>query len=329
MKVIKNEMQKTIFTGGVPDKEVFQVFTETMEELFLEDPTVVYIDADLMASMRIGELWEKYPNNMFNTGIQEANMACLAAGMSLTGLKPYIHTFAPFASRRDLDQLYISVGYANTSVRVIGSEPGICAADNGGTHMCFEDIAIMRSIPNACIIDVSDAKMLSSLLKITKERRGITYFRTPRRGLPDIYPENTKFEIGKGKALRAGTDVTIIASGIMVATALDATRELACEGVHALVVDPVTIKPLDEPLIIDCAKETGAIVTAENHNITGGLGGAVAELLMETFPVPMVRVGINDRFGQVGNEAYLRREYSLEKEDIIIAAKKAISMKNG
>lgn len=318
-------MEQIIYTGEKPKKEIFEVFSETMEELFAEDPLVAYIDADLMSSMRTKDLWKKYPKNVFNTGIQEANMIGVAGGMSLTGMKPYIHSFAPFATRRCFDQIYLTIGYAHKSVRVIGSEPGICATDNGGTHMTFEDMALMRSIPGACVIDVSDAGMFRQLLKATKDREGVTYFRTPRRGLPDIYEEGTNFQIGKGKILREGEDVTIVASGILVSTALQAAVELEKEGIQACVADPVTVKPLDEELLEDCARKTKAVVTAENHNVIGGLGSAVAEFLSEKCPMYVKRVGIRDRFGQVGNEEYLREQYALNAKEIVRKVKEALN----
>lgn len=317
-------MEQIIFTGEKPVKEIFEVFSETMEELFQEDPSVVYIDADLMSSMRTKDLWKKYPQNVFNTGIQEANMVGIAGGMNLVGLKPYIHSFAPFAVRRCFDQIYVTVGYAHKSVRIIGSEPGICATDNGGTHMTFEDVALMRSIPESCVIDVSDAKMFRQLLKKTKDRNGVTYFRTPRRGLPDIYVAETAFEPGKGKVLRKGDDVTVVASGIMVSSALQAAEALHEMGVEVSVIDPVTVKPLDSELIETFARRTKAVVTVENHNASGGLGSVVAETLAERYPILVRRIGVQDRFGQVGNEAYLREQYSLTVEEIINNVKKLV-----
>ena len=321
-------MEHIIYTGDKPVKEIFEVYAETLEELFHEDSSVVYIDADLMASMRTKDLWEKYPKNVFNTGIQEANMVGVAGGMNLTGLKPYIHSFAPFAVRRCFDQIYVTVGYAHKSVRIIGSEPGICATDNGGTHMTFEDMALMRTIPEACVIDISDAGMFRQLLKKTKDRRGVTYFRTPRRGLPDIYAPETVFEIGKGKILREGHDAAVIASGIMVSSALQAAELLHEEGIEVSVIDPVTVKPLDYDLIEMFARKTKAIVTVENHSITGGLGSAVAETVSERYPVPVERIGVYDRFGQVGNEAFLREQYLLTTEEIVNRVKNLVKRKN-
>lgn len=318
---------KLRYTGVAPEAEITQLFAPAMEELFALDEKVVYLDADLMGSLKTQELWKKYPDRVFNCGIQEANMVGVAAGLYLAGYKPYIHSFAPFISRRVFDQVFLSVGYGHKRVHLIGSDAGIMATDNGGTHMCFEDIAMMRTIPNACVVDVTDAVMFTELLRETKDWDGVTYFRTARRNAPDVYEKKTTFEIGKGKVLTEGSDVTIIASGIMVATALQAEKLLREEGVSACVIDPITIKPLDEGLILKCAEETGAIVTAENHSVNGGLGGAVAELLSERCPVPVLRVGVRDMFGQVGPEAFLREQYHLRAEDIVRKAHAAIQLK--
>lgn len=311
------------------EKEIYQIFAETLRELLATDERVVYLDADLMSAMKTKQLWTDFPDRVINVGIAEANMAGVAAGLFLTGQIPYIHSFAPFTTRRNFDQLFVSIAYAGKSLRIIGSEPGICASENGGTHMSFEDMALIRSIPEACIIDVSDRFMFRSFLKSTKERKGITYIRTPRRGLQDIYTEETVFSIGKGIVLREGKDITIVASGIMVVTALEAADILSRSGISAKVVDPVTIKPLDEKLIIRCAEETGAVVTAENHSIIGGLGSAVSELLSEKHPVPMGRIGVKDRFGQVGKEDYLRPTYALQATDIVSECTSVLKKKTG
>lgn len=318
---------KLRYTGTAPEAEITQLFAPAMEELFALDEKVVYLDADLMGSLKTQELWKKYPNRVFNCGIQEANMVGVAAGLYLVGYKPYIHSFAPFISRRVFDQVFLSVGYGHKRVHLIGSDAGIMATDNGGTHMCFEDIAMMRTIPNACIVDVTDAVMFTELLCETKDWDGVTYFRTARRNAPDVYEKKTTFEIGKGKILTEGSDVTIIASGIMVATALQAEKLLREEDISACVIDPITIKPLDEELILKCARETGAVVTAENHSVNGGLGGAITELLSERCPVPVLRVGVRDMFGQVGPEAFLREQYQLRPEDIVRKAHEAIQLK--
>lgn len=316
-----------IYDGKSIYKEIHQIFSETMEELFLENDKVIYLDADLMGSLKTKELWEKYPQNVFNCGIQEANMVGVASGLYLAGYKPYIHSFSPFATRRVFDQIFLSVAYAKKAVHIIGSDAGICATYNGGTHMCFEDVALIRSVPGSCIVDVSDATMFRYLLKQTKNRDGVTYFRTARRGLVDIYDPEETFEVGKGKVLKAGKDLTIIASGIMVATALEAARVLETRGIDAKVIDIITIKPLDKKLILDAAKETGAIITVENHNVIGGLGSAVSEFLSETYPVLVKKIGVDDQFGQVGCDSFLRKQYGLGIDNIVEESLK-ISHKN-
>lgn len=318
---------KLRYQGGPPEVEASLLFCEAMEALFAEDDRTVYLDADLMASMKTRQLWTDYPDRVFNCGIQEANMVGVACGLFLAGYRPYIHSFAPFLTRRVFDQVFLSIGYAQKSVHLIGSDAGIMATDNGGTHMCFEDIALMRTIPGACIVDVTDGTMLAAMLRVTKDWPGVTYLRTPRRNMPDLYLRDTVFEIGKGFLLRKGSDVTIVASGIMTATALEAADLLAQEGISAEVMDPVTVKPFDEELLVHSARKTRAVVTAENHSVCGGLGGCVAEILSACCPVPVLRLGVQDRFGQVGDEAYLRREYGLMPESLAEKARIAIRMK--
>ena len=304
------------YTGEKPEKEIFQVIGETLEQLFQEDDRVVYLDADLMGSLKTQGIWKQYPKNVFNAGIQEANMVGVACGMFLNGFKPYVHSFTPFASRRVFDQVFLSIGYGQKSVRVIGSDAGIMATHNGGTHMCFEDVAMMRTVPGACIVDVSDAVMCAYFLRKTKDRPGLTYIRTPRRDLCDIYLPDTEFEEGKGKVLREGSDVTLIGSGIMVSTCLKAAEMLSKEGIEARVVDIITVKPLDEALVLESAKKTGFIVTAENASVIGGLGSAVAEFLSSVHPVPVKRIGVQDSYGCVGTEPFLREKYGLTAENI-------------
>ena len=318
---------KLRYTGGAPAADVNALASGWFEELFQLDDKVVYLDADLMRGLKTNNIWKKYPDRVFNCGIQEANMVGVAAGLYLAGYKPYIHSFTPFVSRRVYDQLVVSVAYAHKSVHVIGTDAGILASDNGGTHMSFEDVALMRVIPEATIVDVTDATMFHAMLKATKDTEGVVYFRTGRRNMPDVYEEGTEFHAGEGKVLKQGTDITIVASGIMVATALEAEAILATENISVRIVDPVTIKPLDRELIVQCAEETGAIVVAENANILGGLGGAVAEVICESCPVPVVRLGIEDRFGQTGPVDYLRKAYDLTPENLVDKVHRALKMK--
>ena len=312
---------KLRYTGDSPEKEITQVFNQTMEELFHEDKRVVYLDADLMSSLKTHELWNKYPQNVFNTGIQEANMVGVAAGLYLNGFKPYIHSFSPFVTRRVFDQLFLSVGYAQKSIRIIGSDAGIMATKNGGTHMCFEDVALMRTIPGALVLEATDGVMFRSFLQSTKDRPGVTYIRTARRGLPDIYMPNETFKIGKGKVLREGNDITLIAAGIMVGTCLDAAKILEQDGISARVIDIVTIKPLDENLILESAQKTRTIVTVENASVIGGLGCAVCDVLADKHPTKVEKIGIHDLYGCVGDEMFLREKYGLTPQNIVLKVK--------
>ena len=320
-------MFRCIYNGELEKKAIKEIFSEEMLELFAADENVVYLDADLMNSFGMIKPWKQNPNRVFNCGIMEANMMGVAAGMSAVGKKPYVHTFGPFASRRCFDQVFLSVAYAGNSVHIFGSDPGVCAAFNGGTHMPFEDMALMRAVPTAVVIDVSDSTMLRYLMKATKDRRGLTYMRTTRKNCAVVYEPGSTFELGKGNVLKDGGDLTIIASGIMVDVAMKAAKLLADEGIGARVVDMFCVKPIDADLIVKCAAETGAIVTAENHNIIGGLGSAVAEAVCEGKPVPVVRVGVNDEFGEVGTEAYLRERFKLTPQNIYEKAKIALANK--
>jgi transketolase len=302
-------------------------YCNTLLGLAAENDKVVVLDADLMSSMGMIPFLEKYPEKTFNVGVQEANMIGVAAGLSATGLIPFAHTFGPFASRRCYDQIFLSVGYAKLNVRIVGSDPGITAAFNGGTHMPFEDLGILRNIPDITILEPVDTTMLADLIKQTADMYGLIYIRLLRKNAIKIYEEGSTFEIGKGVTLVEGNDVTIISTGIMVKEALDAAELLKAEGISARVVNMFTLKPIDKELIIKCAQDTGAIVTAENHNIINALGSAVAEVLGENIPVPIERVGVKDLFGEVGPVDYLRERFELTAEEIVIKCKKAIARK--
>jgi transketolase len=256
-------------------------------------------------------------------------MVGIAAGLSAVGKIPFAHSFGCFTSRRACDQIMISCAYSKLNVRLIGSDPGITAAHNGGTHMPFEDMGVLRSIPHITLMDVTDPVMLADLIAqlSTDKYYGVYYLRFPRKNAKAIYAEGSTFEIGKGVTLRDGKDVTLVASGFLVAEALAAAETLAAEGISARVVDLFTWKPLDAELIAKCAAETGALVTAENHNITGGLFAAVSEAAARSRPVPIEPVGIEDEFGQVGGEDFLQKAYDLTAEHIVRAAKTAIKRK--
>ena len=313
------------YTGELEKNPV--ALAGVLEDLIQADPKVVYIDADLMLLTNVVDIYRKYPDRVFNTGIQEANMVGVAAGLSLLGFKPYIHSFAAFASRRAFDQLFLSIAYADKSVRMIGSEPGIRQEFNGGTHMCFEDIPLMRTIPHSTIFDVTDSTMFYSLLRQTKDLHGLYYFRMPFKNIVAVYQEGSEFTIGKGIQLQEGSDATIIACGLLVTVALEAAKLLKKENISVRVVDMFTVKPIDEELVIDSAKATGAIVTAENGSVYGGLGSAVSEVVSENYPVPVMHIGVKDEFGEVGPESYLRERFGFTPENIAANVKKAINLK--
>ena len=310
-----------VIYDGSMDKEVYKnVFGRTMEEVANNDSKVIYLDADLMNSMGTLGFWKRNKKQAINCGVAEANMIGVAAGLSAAGRKPYVHTFGPFATRRCYDQSFLSVAYAGNSVRIFGSDPGVTAAFNGGTHMPFEDMALMRAIPHSTVIEITDASMLEKMIRDIKDREGLTYIRTTRKAYPTVYSDDHEFQIGKGEVIREGSDATIIACGLMVGEALKAAAELEKQGVSVRVVDMFTIKPLDKELVVTCAKETKGIITAENHNVIGGLGDAVSDALISAeCLVPMKKVGVQDEYGQVGPQDYLQEYYGLTAVEIIKA----------
>lgn len=312
----------------VKDSKIMcEVYSDTLIELAAKDPNVVALDADLATVVNMKAFEEKYPDRFINCGIAEANMVSVAAGMSETGMVPFAHSFTPFASRRCYDQVYVSGGYAKLNVRVVGSDPGVTAGFNGGTHQCYEDMGIMRGIPGMTVIEATDNVMIKDILEQVKDTYGMYYLRLLRIEPDTIYADGSKFEIGKGVTVRDGSDVTIIASGIMVAESLKAAELLAAQGVSARVVDMFTWKPIDEDLIVKCAKETGCIVTAENHNIRNGLYSAVAEVVAAKAPVPMEAIGNQDRFGEVGPQDYVQKVLKMTAEDIVEKALAAVKRK--
>ncbi|PAD21182.1 transketolase family protein [Terribacillus saccharophilus] len=305
-------------------REMRQVYAETILELAKANPEVIALEADLMSAITTNKIKAEIPNQLINSGIMEANMMGVAAGLSLTGKIPYVHTFGQFATRRTFDQLFVSGGYAKTNIKILGSDAGITAEHNGGTHMTFEDIGLMRLVPQAHVYEASDSTMLGYLLRRIEKEHGVHYIRTIRKNAIKLYEENETFEDGKGKLLRDGEDITIIATGIMVAEALRAADILEQQGIHAAVIDMYSIKPIDADLITEYAQKTKAIVTAENHNVIGGLGSAVSEVLAENHPVPMYRIGVREQYGQVGKVDYLKAYYKLTNTDIVEAVQRLL-----
>lgn len=292
-----------------------------------KDDRIVVLDADLVNSSGLKPFFKLFPGRAIDCGIAEANMVGIAAGLSAVGKVPFAHTFGPFATRRVCDQIMISCAYAHLNVRIIGSDPGVTAAKNGGTHMPFEDMAVLRAIPEITLLEPSDPVMMKDIISQLADAYGVFYIRMVRKEAAGIYKEGSTFEIGKGNVLKDGSDVTIFASGIMVEEAMKAATILKMEGISARVVDMFTWKPIDRELVEKCAKETGCFVTAENHNIYGGLGSAIAEVSSAVCPVPIEMVGVNDRFGQVGSVDFLKKEYHLTAIDILDAAKRAVERK--
>ncbi len=309
------------------EREIRQTLASALVEKARKDDRIVVLDADLMSCHATKVFKQEFPDRFFNVGIAEANMIGMAAGMSTFGKIPFTYSFAPFATRRCFDQIFISVAYAGLNVKMVGSEPGVAAEANGGTHMPFEDMAIMRSIPKMVCFEPTDATMMEKALDEIINYPSSVYIRMFRKKAAKIYDDTLDFHLGKAIELRDGSDVTLIASGIMVERALQAADELAGEGISAKVVNIHTWKPIDKEAIVAAAKKTGAIVTCENHNIFGGLGSAVAEVVVEKCPVPLKMVGVKDEFGQVGKNAYLSEVYGLTTADIVKAAKEAISRK--
>jgi len=308
-------------------KMMREVYCETLIDLALENEDIIALDADLMSSSGMKPFFQRFPDRAFNCGVAEANMIGVAAGLSAMGKIPFAHSFGCFASRRVCDQVMISAAYAKQNVRIVGTDPGVTAAYNGGTHMPFEDMGVLRSIPDITLIEPADNVILEDIIRQLEELKGVFYIRMARKNAVSIYQEGSNFHIGRGNTLVDGTDVTIFASGIMVYEALKASSILQIDGISARIIDMFTWKPIDSELIDNCARITGAFVTAENHNIVGGLGSAIAEASAKLRPVPIEMVGVQDRFGQVGTEDFLREEYELTAADIVAAAKRAIERK--
>lgn len=303
--------------------EMRAVYADCLVKMMDAGEPVVALDADLMRPIGVLPYRDKYPNNIFDCGIAEQNMLGIAAGLSAEGFVPFPHTFGVFASRRAFDQFFMSGAYAGLNVKLVGSDPGVMAELNGGTHQAFEDVGLMRTVPGVTIIEPTDSVMVKDLITTAAHTYGMFYIRMSRPAVPKIYEEGSQFEIGKAVRLREGKDLTIFASGVEVIEALRAADILAAKGVDARVYDMFTIKPIDREAVITAAVETGAIVTAENHNVIGGLGSAVAELLGESVPVPMERIGVVESFGEVGFQDYLKKRFKLTADDI---AEKAIAV---
>ena len=288
----------------------------------------VVLDADLAGATKTAIFKKKFPERFFDCGIAEGNMMSVAAGIASTGKTVFASSFAMFASGRAFEQIRNSIGYPHLNVKIGATHAGITVGEDGATHQCLEDIALMRTIPGMTVINPADAIEARAAVEAAIKLNGPVYMRFGRYAVPVINDKpDYKFEIGKGILLREGKDVTIVASGLMVAMALEAAEALEKEGISARVINIHTVKPIDKDILAAAARETGAIVTAEEHNIIGGLGSAVCEAVSEEYPVPVLRVGVNDRFGHSGKVPPLLEMYGLTAENIAATAKKAVALK--
>lgn len=318
---------KIVYDGSMDPRLCKAVLGEQIPALAAEDPDLIYLDADLMNCIGTAKWAAANPDRAINCGIAEANMIGVACGLASAGFKPIVHTFGPFASRRCFDQVFLSGGYAKNDITVIGTDPGVTATLNGGTHMPFEDVALYRAVPGATVIDVTDPTMLISVLRQCKDRPGVKYIRVGRKQYARVYADGSELPIGRAVTLREGTDLVIFACGIMIHEALQAADVLERQGVSAAVVDLFTIKPLDADAVAAWAEKTGAVVVAENHNRFGGLCSAVSEVLAERRPTPAAFVAVEDEFGEVGPQGYLQERFGLTAAHIVEAARDVLKRK--
>jgi len=304
-----------------------EAYGEALVEAGRKNPNVVVLDADLSASTKTALFAREFPERFFNMGIAEANMISVAAGLAAAGKIPFASTFAVFALGRVYDQVRLSVAYPKLGVKIAASHAGITVGEDGASHQALEDLALARVLPNLTVIVPADAAETRSAVEAAVAHPGPVYLRLGRIAVPDIYPAGHTYRIGRVDIIKEGRDVALVGCGVMVDACLQAAVTLAAEGIMALVVNASTIKPLDTETLLTVAARTGAVVTAEEHSIIGGLGGAVAELLSGELPVPVVRVGVDDRFGQSGKPAELLEAYGLTARAVVAAAKKAMALK--
>ncbi len=302
-----------------------QSYGESLRDFAEEYPNLVVLDADLSNATKTGTFKKAYPDRFINCGIAESNMMSIAAGLSTTGLIPFASTFAMFAAGRAYEQVRNSIGYPHLNVKIGATHAGISVGEDGASHQCLEDLALMRMIPGMVVMCPADDTEARMAIKAALDYVGPVYIRFGRAAVPVVFDENYKFEIGKGATLREGTDVTLVANGLCVASALEAADKLAADGISAEVINICTIKPLDDDLIVASAKKTGKVVTAEEHSIIGGLGGAVAECLAEKCPTPMYRIGVRDRFGESGPAGELLHKYMLDGEGVYKQVKEFVT----
>ncbi len=296
-------------------------YGKALAKLGAEHDNLVVLDADLANATKTQTFQKAFPDRHFDCGIAEANMICVAAGMSTTGLVPFASSFAMFAAGRAFEQVRNSIGYPMLNVKIGATHGGISVGEDGASHQCCEDFALMRSIPGMTVICPADGIEAEAAVKAAYEMEGPVYLRFGRLAIPQFHEEGFNFQIGKGEVLKDGTDVAIIANGLLVYEAIQAGEALAAEGINAMVINMATVKPLDEELVLEAARKCGKIITCEEHSVIGGLGEAVCSLLSEKLPTPVKRIGVNDEFGHSGPAAALLKAFGLSAENIIKAAK--------
>ncbi len=303
-------------------------YGEALVELGKERDDFLVLDADLAAATQTGMFKKAFPERFYDCGIAEANMMSIAAGIAATGKKVICSSFAMFAAGRAFEQVRNSISYPHLNVIIGATHAGISVGEDGATHQCCEDIALMRTIPGMTVINPADATEAKKAVRAALELDGPVYMRFGRLAVPVIFGDDYNFEVGKGVQLKDGNDVTVIATGLMVNEALEAYELLKKDGINARIINMHTIKPLDKEIVLKAAKETGAIVTAEEHSVIGGLGSAVSETVCEEYPVPVVKLGVYDTFGHSGPAVKLLDEFGLRAVNIAEKAKKAIELKN-
>ena len=296
-------------------------YGNALKALGAEFDNLVVLDADLAGATKTGTFKKAFPERHFDCGIAEANMICMAAGMSTAGLVPFASSFAMFAAGRAFEQVRNSIGYPHLNVKIGATHGGISVGEDGASHQCCEDFALMRSIPGMVVMSPADDVEAQAMVRAAYLYEGPVYIRFGRAAVPVIHEEGMKFEIGKGEILKDGTDVAIIANGLLVAEALTAAEELKEAGINAMVINMATIKPLDEELVLAAAKKCGKVITCEEHSVIGGLGEAVCAVLSEKCPTPVKRIGVNDEFGHSGPAAALLKQFGLCSENIVAVAK--------
>ena len=308
----------TLATQRESGKELRVIVVETLQAEMAKNQKIIALDADLGSASKWTDLKQTNNDRFINVGIAEANMVGVAAGLSLTGFIPFIHTFGPFATRRVLDQLFVSGAYAKNTINIYGSDPGFAVGHNGGTHTTFEDVALLRSIPEVTICDAADAVQMNWIIKEFSQLSGIHYVRGNRKSVKTIYEEGSTFELGKGNLLQEGEDYLLISTGQLLFETLEVAKQLEKRGITSDVIDMFTIKPLDKELLLERLIGKKRVITIENHSIIGGLGTAVSEVIADNgLAVPLTRIGNKDRFGQVGTPAFLQAEYELTTDKIV------------